>query len=263
MSSASICFVQLVLCYILYFMACILLSFAYAPFQAFMKKIVLLCLYLFHICISHAHTRDTTRIYDAGKKVFVEVLPLADGYNNPCLHLGLEWPIAGDHLAVYGVWGHYLFTQQELNSGNYGTYLKAGIKAYGNKRYSRRIRFDTSGYLSINAFYKSQQMTVYDNIRENDKPGAPVSYIVTKTSAGAHVEIGNFWTFKHLSFESYVGLGIRCTTVSSTATDSLRSMLYHLHEGIVDNIGDASKYRAVLPSMTLGVRIGYVFRRRR
>ena len=186
----------------------------------------------------------------AMKKLFIEPFPLVDFYNSPSLRLGGELPIGYNRSAIATV-GVYPM----------GYYLKAGIKQYGKRGRSK------NRYFSVNAFYKNEGYAMVDNILVTDpylhKPtaeGPKVDYDVHKRVGGINVEVGQAYFRGNLSLEWYAGAGIRIKTATVSISDSLQNRLYNFTESEIENYTDRSAKNAVLPSLSLGIRIGYVFK---
>jgi len=198
---------------------------------------------------TRASNTDTTCKTDFSKRIFIEPLALIDIYNASSLRVGVEWPVRRDFCSVFGVCGLY----------NKGVCGRVGVKMYGHTLFNKKRA--TTAYASLQLFYKSQMFTVDDAIDKPDNtPGDPVYYNVEKHVAAMHLEIGYVHAFRRLCIEEYGGVGVRISTVSRSINDSLFYSLYDINEGYVNHIGNSDKRNAVLPSITFGVRVCYLFK---
>ncbi len=76
-----------------------------------------------------------------------------------------------------------------------------------------------------------------------------------------HIEIGEVTAGKHFAFEWFAGIGIRVRTATPAITDSMQGTLYHYHESMITNINNSASVHKVLPSLTLGIRLGFIYKR--
>jgi hypothetical protein len=220
-----------------------------------MKRSILIILCLLALQ-ARAQQHDTARKYDISKRIFIEPFALIDVYNSSSLRIGVEWPVVKDFCSIYCVWGQYLYQA----SAEFGVYARAGVKLYPYTLFRKQPPYKPM-YISLQFFYKSQSFSVLDNIEiANNKPGPDVTYDVRKKSMGVHLEMGEVIAYKRLCLEPYFGVGVRLSTVVNSVSDSFFHQLYDIQEGFVNGIGNATKTNELLPSMTLGVRLSYLFK---
>ncbi len=221
-----------------------------------MNRLFLIVAFIF-VGRAHAQRADSARKYDLSKKIFIEPLALIDGYGKSSLRIGVEWPVVKDFCSVFGMVG--LYPQQP--APYYSNYARIGIKVYTSTLF-RKSRSEQTKYVALHFFKKSQWYTVDDNPRDtNGNPSkASISYDVRKKSFGFHLEIGTQFAYRHLCFEPFIGFGLRQSTVVNSASDSLQQRLFHFNEDQATNVSNSNKYNAVLPSMSAGIRLSYLFK---
>jgi hypothetical protein len=206
---------------------------------------------------AYAQPIDGARKFDLSKKIFIEPLALIDGYGKSSVHIGVERPVVKGFCSVSGLVGLY----PHQPAPYYSDYTRVGIKVYTSTLFKKSTSEQTK-YVALHFFQKSQWYTVGDNIR--DTKGNPskefISYDVRKKSFGLHLEIGTQFAYKHLCFEPFIGLGVRQSTVVNSASDSMQARLFHFNEDQATNVSNSNKYNAVLPSMSAGIRLSYLFK---
>ena len=148
---------------------------------------------------------------------------------------------------------------------NKNYYIKAGIK-----RYCRKIKYDGMFFEWV-AFYKEGTRTVSDNLRVPDSSG---NYMrgdsnesgITKHVFGMNFEVGENLTLRHkrIRFEWYAGAGFRIKTSHASVTGDFQShQLYHYNESFIEYFSSRQLTVALLPNISLGFRMSYLFKNRK
>ena len=157
--------------------------------------------------------------------------------------------------------GHRLSAIATLGLYRDGYYIKAGLKRYASTRDGNAYYFELNTY-----FYKvayNETDNYYDTTaKATPAPGPEFYYHVNKQVYGANIEIGWLQNNGHLSFEWFVGGGLRVRTGISSVTDSVENLGYHFHEGMTMRFADINADHALLPSLSLGIRLGYCYPKR-
>jgi len=190
-------------------------------------------------------------LYDS--KLCVKIAPLAilDVYSGMSPRAGVEFKLKTKH-ALYTEIGSYLPYVNSMHR-NLGALTKLEYKYYLNKN------GQTSGnYFSAELLYKHQSYGTSDSILI--QPFYSKDYHVDKDVGCFTIKFGEMKVYKrHLVVDSFVGLGIRYTSIRNSLTNEENKYMQR-GGGYGFNIFRNGAQNQLIPNVDLGIKIGYRFK---
>lgn len=185
---------------------------------------------------------------------FVEPPALFPIGNNGAARIGIEFPLSKKHFSLTPVFCLY---------GN-GQGVKGILKYYTNQLEYDRTKHPVWSvhrryYAALEYYYKAYSYENSDSV--TTPPHGERYYHVEKFATTISLQAGCINTFgSGLYWEWFVGGGVRVKTVSNDLADGETDHFYHWHEGVIQNVTDGNVRNAVLPHISLGLRLGWRYR---